>query len=149
MGTAHFVRSVVSVFSFGHLQDSFARSLWRRDAFRWPRGGRATLSKMFWVTVTDFSLHRCAQVLDLHSDFCLIRSFSGEHPSSGDPDFLRHIGARLLPCATDPYSGMGRCVYRRLRRSSWIRSPNKGGFGTDCTDALFKGALSCPFVQMA
>jgi hypothetical protein len=60
---------------------------------------------MFWVTVTDFSLYRCAQVLDLHSDFCLIRSFSGEYPSSCDTDFVRHIGAWLLTCAKDPNSG--------------------------------------------
>src|ERR1043166_679750 len=149
MGNAHFARSFGYVCSSGHLQDSFTRSLLRRDAFCRPRGRRATISKMLWVTVTDFSLHRGTQVLDLHSDFCLIRSFSGKYPSSGDTDFLRYVGAWLLPCATDSYTGMGRCVYRRLRRSSWICPPNKGGFGTDCADALFKGALSRPFIQMA
>src|SRR6266513_1627305 len=149
MGSAHFARSVVSICNSGQLQDSFARSLLRRDAFRWPGGGRAQIFKVFWATVTDFSLYRCAQVLDLYSDFCLVRSFPGERPSSGVSDFLRHIDAWLLTCAKNLNSAMGGCLYRSLRGSSWICPPNEGGFGTDCSNALFKSALSRPFVQMA
>src|SRR5450432_3230382 len=149
MGNSDSAQSAGRVPGSGHLQDSFARPLLRRNAFRWAGGRGEGIFKMLWAAVTNFSLHRCAQVLDLYPDLRDLRGFSGHDPFTGDIDLVRDVGAWLLTCAKDIDSAMGGCLHGSLRGSSWIRPINEGGLGTDCAHAFFKGAVSPSFIPMA
>ena len=70
-------QSIVAISSSGHLQDSFAWSLLRRNAFRWPGGRRETISPGLGPAITNLSLHRRFEGLALYADFEAVRTFCG------------------------------------------------------------------------